>query len=197
MLKQAGRLRSVPIFLDSPMAIDATELLCRHLDDHRFPPEVCKQACGVATYVRDVEGSKEIVASPMPKVILAGSGMATGGRVLHHIRAFGPDARNTILFAGYQAEGTRGAKLLAGARETRMFGQWIPIRAEIATLPQLSAHADADEILRWLRGFERAPRRTFIVHGEPAASEALRVKIDHELGWSASVVDASRRYDLA
>jgi metallo-beta-lactamase family protein len=197
MLKQAGRLRSVPIFLDSPMAIDVTELLCRHLDDHRFRRDVCEQSCRVATYVRDVEGSKEIVASPMPKVIIAGSGMATGGRILHHIRAFGPDERSTILFAGYQAEGTRGAKLLASERETRMFGQWVPIHAEVATLPELSAHADADEILRWLRGFERAPARTFIVHGEPSASEALRVRIGRDLGWDASAVDAFRRYDLA
>lgn len=197
MLREAGRLRSVPIFLDSPMAINATELLCRHLDDHRFSRETCEASCAIATYVRTVEESKEIVATPMPKVIIAGSGMATGGRVLHHIKAFGPDAKNTILFAGYQAAGTRGAKLLAGEKETKMFGRWVPVRAEIASLPELSAHADADEILRWLGGFSRPPRRSFIVHGEPTASEALRVKIGRALGWEASVVDAFRSYDLA
>ncbi|MDP3736357.1 MAG: MBL fold metallo-hydrolase [Hyphomonadaceae bacterium] len=197
MLKQAGRLQLVPIFLDSPMAIDATELLCRHLDDHRLSSKVCKESCEIATYVRDVEASKAVTANPMPKVIIAASGMATGGRVLHHIRALGSEAKNTILFSGYQAIGTRGAKILDGAGETRIFGQWIPIRAEIASLPMLSAHADSDEILRWLGGFAKPPRRTFIVHGEPSASEALRVRIDRDLGWDSAVVDPSRRYALA
>lgn len=197
MLKRAGRIKSVPIFLDSPMAINATELLCGHLDDHRFSSETCEQSCAIATYVRDVEDSKAIVSNPMPKIVIAGSGMATGGRVLHHIKAFGPEAKNTILFAGYQAAGTRGARLLAGETEIKMFGQWIPIRAEIANLPELSAHADAGEIIRWLSGFEKPPRRTFIVHGEPDASDALRVRIERELGWDAAVVDDQRRYELA
>ncbi|MBX9745357.1 MAG: MBL fold metallo-hydrolase [Hyphomonadaceae bacterium] len=196
MLKRAGRISSVPIFLDSPMAINATELLCGHLDDHRFSAETCEQSCAIATYVRDVEDSKAIVTNPMPKIVIAGSGMATGGRVLHHIKAFGPEAKNSILFAGYQAAGTRGARLLAGETEIKMFGQWIPIRAEIANLPELSAHADASEIIRWLRGFKKPPRRTFIVHGEPAASDALRVRIERELGWDAAVVDDQRRYEL-
>jgi metallo-beta-lactamase family protein len=197
MLKEAGRLAATPIFLDSPMAISATDLLCRHLDDHRFSPDVCEASCAIATYVRDVDASKAVSANPMPKVVIAGSGMATGGRVLHHIKAFGPDEKNTILFAGYQAVGTRGARLLAGETEIKMFGQWVPIRAEVTTLPELSAHADADEIIRWLRGFEKPPRRVFIVHGEPTASDALRVKIGRELGFKASVVDAGRRYELA
>jgi metallo-beta-lactamase family protein len=197
MLKQAGRIQSAPVFLDSPMAIRATELLCRHMEDHLFSEETCDASCAVATYVRDVEASKALTANPMPKVIIAGSGMATGGRVLHHIKAFGPEAKNTILFAGYQAVGTRGARLLAGERELKMFGQWIPIRAEIANLPELSAHADADELIRWLSDFKRPPRRTFIVHGEPAASDALRVRIQRDLRWDASVVDPTRAYDLA
>jgi metallo-beta-lactamase family protein len=196
MLKQAGRISSVPVFLDSPMAINATELLCGHLEDHRFPVDVCEQSCAIATYVRDVEDSKAITANPMPKVVIAGSGMATGGRVLHHIKAFGPDARNAILFAGYQAAGTRGARLMAGETEVKMFGQWIPIRAEVANLPELSAHADAEEIIRWLGGFKRPPRHTYIVHGEPEASDALRVRLGRNLGWDASVVDDARRYEL-
>lgn len=196
-LKQAGRIGAVPIFLDSPMAIDATDLLCKHMDDHRFPPDVCRQSCSVATYVRDVRDSMAITANPMPKVVIAGSGMATGGRVLHHIRRFAPDARNTILFAGYQAEGTRGAKLLAGERELKMFGEWIEVRAEIDNLPELSAHGDAAEIIRWLRGFKQAPRRTFIVHGEASAADALRMRIERELQWAASVVDPTRHYELA
>jgi metallo-beta-lactamase family protein len=196
MLKRAGRIESVPVFLDSPMAIDATDLLCRHLDDHRFSRDVCVQSCAIATYVREVEESKAVTANPMPKIIIAGSGMATGGRVLHHIKAFGPSSKNTILFSGYQAVGTRGAKLLAGARETKMFGKWIFIEAEIASLPMLSAHADAQEILRWLGEFKTAPRGAFIVHGEPSASEALREKIARERGWRVDVVDAGRSYEL-
>lgn len=196
MLKQEGRLANVPVFLDSPMAIDATEMLCAHLDDHRLAPDVCRQSCAVATYVRDVADSKALTANPMPKVVIAASGMATGGRVLHHIKAFAPEQKNTILLAGYQAVGTRGAKLLEGVAELKMFGQWVPIRAEITSLPSLSAHADADEIMRWLGGFSKPPNRTFIVHGEPAASDALRVRIERDLNWRASVVDPTRKYEL-
>lgn len=185
-LKQAGRLGLVPIYLDSPMAIDASELLCSHPGDHRLPPDVSRAVCHVATYVREVEDSKKVTASPMPKVIISASGMATGGRVLHHIKAFGPDRRNTILFSGFQAAGTRGRSMVQGAPEVKIHGQWIPIRAEVADLPMLSAHADADEIIRWLSGFERPPRKVFIVHGEPSGSEALRVRIGRELGWNAA-----------
>jgi len=197
LLKRAGRLPATPIFLDSPMAISATDLLRAHPEDHRLDAEAIEGSCGVANYARDVEASKAITANAMPKVVIAGSGMATGGRVLHHIRTFAPDPRSTILFAGYQALGTRGARLLAGETELKMFGEWIPVRAEIANLPELSAHADADEIMRWLSGFENPPRRLFIVHGEPAASEALRTRVERELRWSASVVDPLRSYELS
>jgi metallo-beta-lactamase family protein len=196
-LRTVGRLLSVPIFLDSPMAIDATELLQRRLTDHRLSREDCKSVCAVATYVRDVDESKAVTASPAPKVVIAGSGMATGGRVLHHIKAYGPQAKNTIVFAGFQPVGTRGAKLLAGADETKIFGEWVPIRAAVADLPMLSAHSDANEILRWLGTSGKPPRRTFIVHGEPAASEALRTRIGRELGWNSAVVDAFRPYELS
>lgn len=196
LLKRAGRLGATPIFLDSPMAISATGLLAAHRDDHKLDADAVEGSCAVAAYARDVEASKAITANPMPKVVIAGSGMATGGRVVHHIRTFAPDPRSTILFAGYQALGTRGARLLAGETELKMFGDWIPVRAEIVSLPQLSAHADADEIMRWLSGFDQAPRRLFIVHGEPAASEALRTRVERELSWKASVVDPLLSYDL-
>lgn len=195
-LRQAGRLGLVPIYLDSPMAIDASELYCKHTADHRLSADACRQACSVATYVRDVEESKKVSASPMPKVILSASGMATGGRVLHHIKAFGPDPRNTILFSGFQAAGTRGRAMVEGAHEVKIHGQWIGIAAEVADLSMLSAHADAGEILRWLGGFEAAPRRTFIVHGEPSASEALRVRIGRELRWNASVPLQGEAFEL-
>jgi len=186
-LKQAGRLGLTPIYLDSPMAISATDLLHKHRGDHRLTPEECDATCGIATYIRDVEESKAVTASPVPKVILAASGMATGGRVLHHIKAFGPDRRNTILFSGFQAAGTRGRSMMEGAGEVKIHGQWIPIQAEVAYLSMLSAHADADEILRWLSGFQRPPKKTFIVHGEPDASDALRLRIEDRFGWDCVI----------
>lgn len=186
-LRQAGRLQNVPVYLDSPMAGSATQLLHKHADDHRLAQDVFEAACGHVTYVRDVEQSKAVTANPYPKVIISASGMATGGRVLHHIAAFAPDHRNTILFSGFQAAGTRGRKLLQGAPDVRIHGQWVPVRAEVAELPALSAHADSAELMRWLSGFRRAPRRVFIVHGEPDAAEALRVRIERELGWDACV----------
>ena len=123
--------------------------------------------------------------------------MATGGRVLHHLKAYGPDPRNTVVFAGYQAAGTRGEALLNGAREVKIHGQWIPIRAEIANLPMLSAHADVDEIMRWLGGFRSPPKRTFIVHGEPVAAQALQQRIEADLGWKTTISEQDEPYVLA
>ena len=151
----------------------------------------------VARYIREVEESRALSHSPVPKIIISASGMATGGRVLHHLRAFGQDPRNTILFAGFQAAGTRGDSLLKGAREVKMHGAWVPIRAEIDDLPMLSAHADANEIMRWLAGFERPPKRTFIVHGEGKASAALRERIGRELGWRCVVPAEGDRHILS
>jgi metallo-beta-lactamase family protein len=187
MLKMRGELPLVPIYVDSPMATNATELMCAHMDDHRMQPMVCREACAIATYVRDADASKALSASPMPKVIISASGMATGGRVLHHIKAFGPDARNTIMFAGFQAPGTRGRALVDGVREVKIHGRWIEVRAEVADLTSLSAHADSDQLVRWLRGFESPPRQTFIVHGEPNASAALRDRVERELGWRCTI----------
>lgn len=195
-LKTAGRLSRVPIYLDSPMAIDATDLLHAHRADHRLTPAECSAVCSIATYTRDVEGSKAITASPYPKVVISASGMATGGRVLHHLKAFAPDPRSTILFSGYQAAGTRGRAMLQGAREIKIHGEWIPVRAEVEDLSVLSAHADADELMRWLSGFRRAPSRVFIVHGEDEAAEALRVRIGRELGWNATVPLRDQTFDL-
>lgn len=141
----------------------------------------------VATYVQGVEESKELSYNSMPKVIISASGMATGGRVLHHIKAYGPDPKNTLLFAGYPAAGTRGEAPLNGAHQVKIHGQWVPVRAEIDNLPMLSAHADANEILRWLGGLQRPPTKTFIVHGEGSVSEALRKRIEEELGWDCNI----------
>lgn len=195
-LRTAGRLSGVPIYLDSPMAINATELLHAHSGDHRLTHDECTAVCEIATYTRDVEGSKAITASVWPKVVISASGMATGGRVLHHLKSFASDSRNTILFSGFQAAGTRGRAMVQGAREIKIHGQWIPVRAEVDDLSMLSAHADSNELMRWLSGFQREPSRVFIVHGEDQASEALRVRIDRELRWDVTVPRQDQVFDL-
>ena len=186
-LRTLGRLRNVPVFLDSPMAVDASEMFCRNIKDHKLSENECRTSCGIATYVRSTEDSKALTANPVPKIIISASGMATGGRVLHHLKHYAPDPKNTILFAGFQAAGTRGAAMIAGARSVKIHGQDIPVRAEVENLSMLSAHGDAEEILRWLRGFEHAPRMTFVTHGEPPAAEALKQRIEHELGWPSRI----------
>jgi metallo-beta-lactamase family protein len=195
-LRDSNRLPVVPIYLDSPMAIDATDLLHAHSDDHRMSRDVCAAICKIATYTRDVEASKAITASPWPKIVISASGMATGGRVLHHLKSFAIDQKHTILFSGYQAAGTRGRAMVQGANEIKIHGQWIPVRAEVKDLSMLSAHADADELMRWLFGFSQAPSRVFIVHGEDQASEALRSRIDRELRWNATVPRQNQVFDL-
>ncbi|WP_018317129.1 MBL fold metallo-hydrolase RNA specificity domain-containing protein [Bradyrhizobium sp. WSM2793] len=195
-LKESGRLINVPVFLDSPMAQDASEIFCRDVADHRLPPAVCRRACAVAHYVRSVDESKALMENPMPKVIISASGMATGGRVLHHLKRYAPDPKNTILFAGFQAGGTRGAAMVAGADSIKIHGNYIPVRAEVRNLDMLSGHADAGEILRWLRGFKTPPKTTFITHGEPAASDALRVRITEELGWRCVVPEHGQKVEL-
>lgn len=195
-IKLAGGLGNVPIFLDSPMAVNASEIFCKFKSDHKLSQEECRRTCAVATYIRSVEDSKRLSESPIPKVIISASGMATGGRVLHHLKCFAPDQRSTILFAGYQAEGTRGAAMVSGAREVRIHGEDVPVAAEISNIDALSAHADADEIVEWLKSAGTAPRRTFITHGEPRAAHALQNRIGSELGWSSVVPERNQQAQL-
>ena len=196
-LKARGRLANVPVFLDSPMAQDVSDLFCQDSRDHRLSAEQCRRACAVARYVRSVDELKALTANPMPKVIIAASGMATGGRVVHHLKRYAPDPRSTILFAGFQAGGTRGAAMMAGADSIKIYGEYVPVRARVHNLEMLSAHADVDEILRWLHGFKAPPRMTFVTHGEPAAADALRHRIEEELGWPCTVPDLGQRCELA
>jgi metallo-beta-lactamase family protein len=186
-LKDSGSIPPVPVFLNSPMAVDATRLWIRHRDEHRLSAAQCAALHEAARIVTSPDESRELNRRKGPMVILAGSGMATGGRVLHHLKAFGPDSRNAILLTGFQAGGTRGAALLAGAKYLRIHGEDVPIRAKVDVIANLSAHADADECEQWLRGFPAPPSRTFVVHGEPAAADALRYRIEHRLGWNVCV----------
>ncbi len=195
-LKRSNRIPNLPIYLDSPMAIDASELLCVHVDDHKLEAKECRDACSVAHYVRSVEDSKALNQNGMPKVIISASGMATGGRVLHHIKHLAPDRRNTILFAGFQAGGTRGEAMTKGAKSVKIHGHYVPIEAEVHNLQMLSAHADADEILGWLRNVQAPPKMTFVTHGEPAAADALRLRLQEELGWPCSVPEYREMVEL-
>lgn len=197
-LKAAGRMpATVPVFLDSPMAIDASDIFCANLADHKLSAAKCRAFQNDVRYVRDAAESKELTASPMPKVIISASGMATGGRVLHHLKQYAPDARSTILFTGFQAGGTRGAAMVAGAPSVKIHGAYVSVKAEVKNLDMLSAHADSDELLRWLRGFKTPPRRTFVTHGEPAAADALRHRIEEELRWDCLVPEQGQTVALA
>jgi metallo-beta-lactamase family protein len=197
-LKEAGAMdRALPVYLNSPMAIDATSIYRRHRSEHRLTPEQCRAMCSTARFVNTVEESKRLNERGGPMVIIAGSGMATGGRVVHHLKAFAPDPRNTILFAGFQADGTRGAAMLAGTDAVKVHGQYVPVRAEIEHLDNFSSHADAPEILDWLSGFTRPPQRTFITHGEPVAADALRHRIEEQFGWACEVPEYLQTADLS
>ncbi|HEX4893915.1 MAG TPA: MBL fold metallo-hydrolase, partial [Hyphomicrobiaceae bacterium] len=188
-LKASGKLGSVPVYLNSPMAVDATRIYHTYRRQHRLTFEECEAACRVAEFVNSPDASKELNERKGPMIIVAASGMATGGRVVHHLKAFAPDPKNMVLFSGFQAGGTRGAAMVAGAEYVRIHGQDIPVRAEVANLETLSAHADYVEILDWLRGFKRAPQTTYLTHGEPQASDQLRQRIERTLGWDCYVPD--------
>lgn len=186
-LRESGAIPPLEIYLDSPLARDATAIFRERIDDHKLSPFECHAVCSSAKIVRSADGSRALRDLQSPAIIMAGSGMATGGRVLHHIARFGTEPQHTLLFTGFQAEGTRGEALVAGARSVKIYGEIVPIRAQVEQLDMLSAHADADELLQWLRGFERPPRMTFLQHGNPAAADALRRRIEHELGWRCYV----------
>ncbi|OAI59776.1 mRNA 3'-end processing factor [Ralstonia solanacearum] len=190
------RIPHVPIYLDSPMAERATEVFARHVDDLHIGAADCQAACALAVPVQSPQQSMRLASDRTPKIILAASGMATGGRVLHHLKAYGGGKRNAILMSGFQAAGTRGAALLAGQRQVRVHGHDVAIRATVEQIQHLSAHADADELMAWLRGFTRAPRQTFIVHGEPSASDALRQRIERELHWPVCMPEYRQTYPL-
>ena len=196
-LRGDGRLpASVPLYVDSPMSTNATELYRRNTRLLRHGYSELQAAFQMPRYVRDVQESKSLDISPMPKIIISASGMATGGRVLHHLKHYAPDPRSSILFAGYQAAGTRGATMVSGASKVKIHGQYIPIRAEVHNLSMLSAHADTDEIMRWLGGFETAPSHCFLNHGEPQAADTLRLRIKDEMGWKVQVVEHLEEFSL-
>jgi len=196
-LKAVAAIPDIPVFLNSPMAVNATHLWLKYRCEQRLTPEQCEAVGGVAHMVNSVEESKALNRRKGSVIIISASGMATGGRVLHHLKAFAPDPRHTILFVGYQAGGTRGAAMVSGAVSVKIHGAYVPVRAEVVLLENVSAHADYEEILEWLAHVEAPPRRTFITHGEPAAADALRHRIEEQLGWESWVPEYRETVKLA
>jgi metallo-beta-lactamase family protein len=203
-LEEQKRIPVLPVYIDSPMASGALQFYSERIDE--LDPELNHGNAGQRqvsafyttrmTIVDTVEQSKAIMASAAPAIVIAASGMATGGRVLHHLAAGLPDARNTVLFVGFQAAGTRGRLLCDGAKQIKMLGQDVSVSAKIERLDSMSAHADANEIMRWLKNFVKPPQMTFIVHGEKTAAEALEQRIRTELKWSTHVAKHLERVDL-
>ncbi|WP_310567460.1 MBL fold metallo-hydrolase [Hydrogenophaga sp.] len=188
LLKANGTLpHSLPVYLDSPMAIHTTDLYERHLGEHRLSAAQCHDMEHVAKMTRSTDESKAIAQQHGPKVVLAAAGMATGGRVLHHLVQYLGHHRNMVMLTGYQAPGTRGAALGDGAKSVRIHGQDVAVRAEVVQMRSASAHADASQLMDWLRALPQPPHRVFVTHGEMGASDALRHRIETELRWRAMV----------
>ncbi|HWS76759.1 MAG TPA: MBL fold metallo-hydrolase [Thermomonas sp.] len=196
-LQDSGQLADVPVYLNSPMAASVTGLYRQYPRLHRLDAAALEAMHRRTHVVESVEASKALNRRKGPMIIVSASGMATGGRVLHHLVAFAPDPRNAIVLCGFQAGGTRGAALAAGNKQLRIFGQDVHVGAEVVQLAAGSAHADADEILAWLRSAPQPPRRVFVTHGEPDAADALRARIEHELDWPAHFPEYLEQVDLA
>ena len=186
-LQRRGAIPDIPMYLNSPMAVEASEIYGMHSDELRLTADDIDNMKDAVRLVRTADESKWLNRQHGPMVIISASGMITGGRVLHHIAEFGPDAHNAIILSGYQAGGTRGASLAAGERSLRIFGADVPINAEVVQIESLSAHADADAILDWMRTAPNAPLLTLVTHGEAHAADTLRARIERELGWTARV----------
>ena len=195
-LEDQGRLPELPIYVDSPMAIKGIAFYQARTDELDKEIHAVRRKLPRFTPVNSGRESAALVENDRPAVIIASSGMATGGRVVHHLLAGLPDPRNTVLFVGFQAAGTRGRQLVDGAQHVKIFGQHVPVHAKIEKIDGLSSHADAGEIIRWLRTFPRAPKMTYLVHGEIVAQDALRLRIAKELGWHVEVPLHGQKVDV-
>lgn len=187
LLKDGKISDRIPIYLDSPMSISATKLLKTHKGEHRLAMRHCQEMCNVAEYVQTAEDSKAIIQYKGPAIIISASGMATGGRILHHFKAFIGDNRNTIVFTGFQAGGTRGDRILKGEREIKIHGSMYAVRARIEELDNMSAHADYEEISDWLGHFTAPPTKIFITHGEQTASEVFKDYLEKTFGFNCEI----------
>ncbi|MGH7873210.1 MAG: MBL fold metallo-hydrolase RNA specificity domain-containing protein, partial [Candidatus Binatia bacterium] len=202
-MEDEGEIPAIPVHVDSPMGLEATEIYCRHPEEHDLEMQQLRSEdkCPLSSHKMVVhktpEQSKSINQFKGPMVIISASGMATGGRVLHHLKHRLPNADTTVLFAGYQAEGTRGRLLQDGAKEIKLLGEVIPVHAKIKVFDGFSAHADQGEILRWLATFKKPPRLTYLVHGEPPAATALAEVIRERLKWKVEIAKFQQKVFLA
>lgn len=201
-LEEEGRIPRVPVFIDSPMANHVSEATCKHKEDldhemrEAMDEKRCPLCCKTYHLVTSPEESKALNHHQGAIIVIAGSGMVTGGRILHHMRHRLPDPRTTVLLVGFQATGTRGRSLQEHATMLRIYGQDVAVRARVEVVDGLSAHADQNEILRWLSMFRRPPRQTWVVHGEPGSAAALAKLVHGRLGWSTAVAEDGARVDL-
>jgi metallo-beta-lactamase family protein len=195
-LRAANRIPDVPVFLDSPMAIDATELFLRHAGEHKLTPAECAAMGRLPFYARTPDDSKAIDQRTEPAIVVSASGMATGGRVLHHLQRFLPDERTTVILVGFQAAGTRGRALVDHAEELKLLGGYVPVRARIVQIEGLSAHADYREMIDWLRTSKLVPKRVFVTHGEPSATDAFRRRLHEAFGWTVVDPDFGSSFEL-
>jgi metallo-beta-lactamase family protein len=192
-LENLQRIPKVPVYVDSPMALSATDLYLKYKEDHDVQFSRDEQGGGDPLSIhefhlaRTVEDSKQINSIRTPCIIVSASGMVTGGRVLHHLANRLGDARNCVILGGFQAEGTRGRALQEGAKMLTLFGKQVPVMAEIVEMGQLSAHAGKSELLRWLTGLQVAPKQVYLTHGEPSAAQALQQAIVEKFKWKAAV----------
>jgi len=201
-LMESGQIPRMPVFCDSPMAIKAVEIFLKHDEEYSEETRDMIREYGSPlqwphfTFASTPEESKKINGTRMPVVIISSSGMATGGRILHHLAQRLPDPRNLILFIGFQAPGTRGFTIKNKSDEVKIFGDYVPIRAQIAALEQFSDHADPPELLQWLRTFKNRPGTTYLVHGEPDASSQLRDLMNRELGWNVEIAQYQEKVEV-
>jgi len=201
-LEEAGKIPPLKIFVDSPMAVDTTDVFEKRKGDYDLSAKVLElngkriMQPQKLTLTRDRKQSKEIDQTKSGAIIISASGMLSGGRILHHLTRRLPNRENTILFIGYQAEGTRGRALLEGAESIKIYGDQLAVRAHVEQVSGYSGHADYNEILAWLMGFNRKPRKTFLVHGEKASSQALAKKIRTTLGWDLVIPEFGQSFDL-
>ncbi len=196
LLKEEGRLPALPIYLDSPMGINSSKVYIRYKEEQNIPSDILHHMYDQVHFISDAEASKRICLDNAPKIVLAGSGMIEGGRIIHYLNNHMDNPRNTLLFVGFQGEGTRGRAIQNGSREIKFFGEYHDVKCKIRSISSLSAHGDQNDLLEWLKNFKSEPNTIFLNHGEPHQTDALRVKIEHELGWNCETPKMNDTYIL-
>lgn len=196
-LRDAGEIPNIPLFLDSPMGVDFTEILCKYPDWHKLSLTACRKIYSNAHMIKDYKDSQKVIEDLRQKIIIAGSGMLTGGRVLHYLEKYLSDEKTSILLVGHQAEGTRGKALKDGVHELRFFGNYYPVHAEVFEISSLSAHADQQELVDWLKHLKHTPDNIFINHGEHEAADVFKVKLKAELNLDSEIAAMNVPYYLS